>query len=152
MNSREDVNYSGFSRKSVVLAALGLALVAGALAVFFCFSRMETRQQEVLRIYEQRVNAWLIDAVQAVKAWDKEMTSLRLRVSGAETYRLFAGDLFGCEVIEKTGAENFKLRFRFTEPGEWTYRIVGKKNGKKRVENGLCEHHKILFWAPPGAG
>ncbi|HIU17055.1 MAG TPA: PAS domain-containing protein [Candidatus Avidesulfovibrio excrementigallinarum] len=97
MNSREDVNYSGFSRKSVVLAALGLALVAGALAVFFCFSRMETRQQEVLRIYEQRVNAWLIDAVQAVKAWDKEMTSLRLRVSGAETYRLFAGDLFGLD-------------------------------------------------------
>ena len=37
MNSREDVNYSGFSRRSVVLAALGLALVAGALAVFFCF-------------------------------------------------------------------------------------------------------------------
>ena len=45
-----------------------------------------------------------------------------------------AGDLFGCEVIEKTGAENFKLRFRFTEPGEWTYRIVGKKNGKEKFK------------------
>ena len=97
MNSREDVNYSGFSRKSVMLAALGLALVSGVLAILFCLSRMEARQYEVRRAYEQRVSAWLNDAVQTMEAWDKEMSALRLRISGAETYRLFAGDLFGLD-------------------------------------------------------
>ena len=97
MNGREDVKYSGFSRKSVILAALGLAIVSGILAVLFCVSRMETRQREVLDAYEQRVDAWINDAARAMEAWDKEMASLRLRVSGAETYRLFAGDLFGLD-------------------------------------------------------
>ena len=97
MNGQEDVTYSGFSRKSVMLAALGLALVSGALAILFCLSRMEARQYEVRRAYEQRVSAWLNDAVQTMEAWDKEMSALRLRISGAETYRLFAGDLFGLD-------------------------------------------------------
>lgn len=97
MIGREDVNYSGFSRKSVLLAALGLALVSGIIAVFFCFSRIESRQHEVLGFYEQQVGAWLNDVARAMEAWDKEMAALRLRVSGAETYRLFAGDLFGLD-------------------------------------------------------
>ena len=42
------------------------------------------------------------------------------------------GDIFGLEKINETGSDNFKLRFRFTEAGEWTYRIVGEKNGKKK--------------------
>ena len=44
------------------------------------------------------------------------------------------GDLFGNEVIEKKDEANFKLRFRFTEPGEWTYRIVGEKKGEVRFK------------------
>lgn len=42
------------------------------------------------------------------------------------------GDLFGNEVLTETGESGFKLRFRFTEAGEWTYRIVGKKNGEEK--------------------
>ena len=97
MNGREDVSYSGFSKKSMILAALGLALVSGALAVLFYFFRMEDRRTEVLRSYEQNVSAWLNDASHAMDVWNRDMTALRLRVSGAETYRLFAGDLFGLD-------------------------------------------------------
>ncbi len=42
------------------------------------------------------------------------------------------GDLFGKEIVEKGTEEYFKLRFRFTEAGDWTYRIVGKKNGAQK--------------------
>lgn len=43
------------------------------------------------------------------------------------TYR--DGELNGNEVMTPTAAEpNFKLRFRFTEPGEWVYRITAKKD------------------------
>ena len=97
MNGRENLRYSGISRKSVILAALCLALVSGAVAVFSCFYRMESRRYEVLQSYEQNVSAWLDDVSHAVEVWNRDMTALRLRVSGAETYRLFAGDLFGLD-------------------------------------------------------
>ena len=42
------------------------------------------------------------------------------------------GDLFGKETIESVGTGNFKIRFRFPETGQWTYRIVGEKNGEKK--------------------
>ena len=47
-----------------------------------------------------------------------------------EGYR--PGDLFGNEVLTQTGENGFKLRFRFTEAGEWTYRVVGKKDGEEK--------------------
>ncbi len=43
-----------------------------------------------------------------------------------------SGDLFGKETITATGNDNYKIRFRFTESGEWLYRVVGKKNGKEK--------------------
>ena len=42
------------------------------------------------------------------------------------------GDLMGSEVLTKADYSTFKIRFRLTEPGEWTYRIVGKKNYKTK--------------------
>lgn len=38
------------------------------------------------------------------------------------------GDINGKEVITITDNGNFKIRFRFTEVGEWTYRVVMEKN------------------------
>ena len=46
-----------------------------------------------------------------------------------EDYRY--GDINGKEVINILGEGNFKLRFRFTEVGEWTYRIVMEKENVK---------------------
>lgn len=47
-----------------------------------------------------------------------------------KTYK--EGDLFGQASMTKTGKDNFKVRFRLNEVGEWTYRIVGKKNGETK--------------------
>ncbi len=105
MNSRETVGYSGFSKKSALLAAICLTLVSGGIALFFCFSQLENRRLEVLQRYEQVVKSWLDDAVQAVDIWNGEMKKLRLRVSESETYRLFSSDLFGLDKLV-TGAIN----------------------------------------------
>ncbi len=94
MNNLKAVHYAGFSRKSVLLAAIGLAIVSGAITLFFCSSQLENRRIEVLSRYESNVSAWLDGAVQAVSIWDTDMKKLRLRVSDSETYRLFAGDLY----------------------------------------------------------
>ena len=104
MSSRELVSTSGLSKKTL-LAAVGLALVSGCITLFFCFSQSENRRFEVLHNYEMRVNAWLSDAAQSVDIWNGEMKELRLRVSDAETYRLFSGDLFGLDK-RVTGAIN----------------------------------------------
>lgn len=42
-----------------------------------------------------------------------------------------SGDINGKEVITISDEGNFKVRFRFTEVGEWTYRIVMEKNNVK---------------------
>ena len=43
-----------------------------------------------------------------------------------------SGDINGREVITISKEEgNFKIRFRFTEVGEWTYRIVMEKNNER---------------------
>ena len=41
------------------------------------------------------------------------------------------GDINGKEVITISDEGNFKIRFRFTEVGEWTYRVVMEKNNVK---------------------
>ena len=105
MSSREHVSYSGFSKKSAFLAAVCLALVSGGIALFFCSSQLESRRVAVMQRYEQNVGAWLEDAGRAVDLWNAEMKKLRQRVSEAETYRLFSGDLFGLD-SRVTGAIN----------------------------------------------
>lgn len=105
MNSRENAGYSGLSKKSALLAAICLALVSGGIALFFCFSQLESRRLEVLQRYEQVVNAWLNAAGQAIDVWNTDMKKLRLRVSDSETYRLFSSDLFGLDKLV-TGAIN----------------------------------------------
>lgn len=42
-----------------------------------------------------------------------------------------AGDINGREVIAISEEGNFKIRFRFTEVGEWTYRVVMEKNNQR---------------------
>lgn len=65
-----------------------------------------------------------------VEGSQKSMTIANFEGDIFKTYK--DGDLFGMASLEKTGVENFKVRFRFTEAGEWTYRIVGKKNGETK--------------------
>ena len=97
MNSPSQAGYSGFSKKSALLAALCLALISGGIALFFCFSQLESRRLEVLGRYEQNVSSWLGDAVSAIDIWNTDMKKLRLRISASETYRLFSSDLFGLD-------------------------------------------------------
>lgn len=97
MNSREKVSYSGFSKKSSLLAAVCLAIVSGGIALFVCFSQLESRRLDVMTRFEQNVTSWLDGASQAVNIWNTDMKKLRLRVSESETYRLFSGDLFGLD-------------------------------------------------------
>ena len=97
MNSPTQAGYSGFSKKSVLLAALCLALVSGGIVLFFCFSQLESRRTEVLKNYEQNVRSWLDESVSVVEVWNADMAELRLRVSASETYRLFSSDLFGLD-------------------------------------------------------
>ncbi len=97
MNSREDASHSGFSKKSTLVAGVCLAIVSGGIALFFCFSQLESRRVEVMRSYEQNVSSWLKEAVQAVDLWNADTKELRLRVSEADNYRLFSGDLLGLD-------------------------------------------------------
>ena len=97
MSSTQQAGYSGFSKKSAILAALCLVLVSGGVALFFCFSQLESRRLEVLKLYEQNVSSWLGDAAKAIEIWNTDMRKLRLRVSDSETYRLFSSDLFGLD-------------------------------------------------------
>ena len=93
VNSSEGTGYSGISKRSVLLAMAGLALVSGGLILFFCSSQLESRRADVLELYRQHVSSWLDDGVRSVKIWDTSMQKLRSRVSTSETYRLFASDL-----------------------------------------------------------
>ena len=45
-----------------------------------------------------------------------------------------AGELNGTEVMTPLNESWFKLRFRFDETGEWTYRIVAEKEGEVKAE------------------
>lgn len=45
-----------------------------------------------------------------------------------------SGELNGKEIIESTGKENFKLRFRFDTAGVWNYKVTAKKDGKTASE------------------
>lgn len=97
MNSREHVSFSGFSKKPSLLAAIGLAIVSGGIALLVCSSQLESRRLDVMHGFEQDVISWLDGAGQAVNIWNEDMRKLRLRVSESETYRLFSGDLFGLD-------------------------------------------------------
>ncbi len=97
MNSRENVSYSGLSKRSTLLAAVGLALVSGGIALLACFSQLESRRLDVMQRFEQDVTAWLDGARRDVEIWNADMKKLRLRISESETYRLFSGDLFGLD-------------------------------------------------------
>ena len=97
MNSRENASYSGLSKRSTLLAAVGLALVSGGIALLACFSQLESRRLDVMQRFEQDVTAWLDGARRDVEIWNADMKKLRLRISESETYRLFSGDLFGLD-------------------------------------------------------
>ena len=114
MNKLETVNYAGFSRKSVLLAAVCLAIVSGGIALFFCSSQLESRRMDVLSRYERLVSSWLDDAAQAVDLWNADMKKLRLRISDAETYRLFAGDLYGVDQQITGSINNTEHGFNFS--------------------------------------
>ncbi len=90
--SSEGAGLTGFSPRLGRMAGLVLALVAGAVAVFFCFTQVESRRAEVLDEYRLTVQNWLSGASAALEIWTRDSKALRLRVSSAETYRIFAGD------------------------------------------------------------
>jgi PAS domain S-box-containing protein len=97
MDNRSDASNTGFSRKSAILSGLCLAVVSGAIVLFSCSSRLDSAREHVLRGYEEHVSAWLSGTDTAVDLWRKDMAEQRLRISGSETYRLFASDLFGLD-------------------------------------------------------
>jgi len=79
------------------LGGLALAAVSAAAAISLCSMRVDIRKQEVLESYGSSVSAWLEGTASSVALWEDEQRALRLRISDSETYRLFAGDLYGLD-------------------------------------------------------
>ena len=96
MEHNNDVSW-GLSRRSALLAGLCLAVASAVAAVFVCSARVELKRQAVLEDYGTAVSAWLDSTVMAVALWEAEMKETRLRISEAETYRLFADELYGLD-------------------------------------------------------
>jgi len=88
------------NRRSLFLSGLTLAAVSAVAAAVLCSARVELRRQDVLATYGSSVSAWLEGTAASVSQWNEEQRAQRLRISNAETYRLFAGDLFGLENAE----------------------------------------------------
>ena len=79
------------------LGGIALAAVSAAAAISLCSMRVDIRKQEVLESYGSSVSAWLEGTASSVALWEDEQRALRLRISDSETYRLFAGDLYGLD-------------------------------------------------------
>ena len=91
------IKNNSISRKAVVTAGLCLALLSGLITVMFCSSRIESRQDAVLAEHKAATEAWLKDSLTAIELWEKESDAQRGRISDAETYRMFAADVFGLD-------------------------------------------------------
>ena len=68
----------------------------------------------------------IITYTDGTSAVNSTFTLVDFVASELANYR--SGDINGKEVITIGEEGNFKIRFRFTEVGEWTYRIVMEKN------------------------
>ena len=68
----------------------------------------------------------VITYTDGTSAVNSSFTLVDFVASELANYR--SGDINGKEVITIGEEGNFKVRFRFTEVGEWTYRIVMEKN------------------------
>ena len=71
----------------------------------------------------------VITYTDGTSAVNSSFTLVDFVASELANYR--SGDINGKEVITIGEEGNFKIRFRFTEVGEWTYRIVMEKNNEK---------------------
>ncbi|MBR3880716.1 MAG: PAS domain-containing protein [Mailhella sp.] len=96
MEQKDNASW-GISRRPALLAGLGLAVVSTLLAVYVGSARVELKKQAVLEECQSSALAWLEGTSAAVGHWQREQKEQRLRISGSETYRLFAGDLFGAD-------------------------------------------------------
>ncbi len=72
-------------------------------------------------------NVYISD-LRAVRIGFKNSAVLSDFVSG-ELANYKAGELNGTEVLTPLNESGFKLRFRFDEVGDWTYRVVAEKDG-----------------------
>lgn len=96
MTQRDDVSW-GISRRPALLAGLGLAAASALLAAYVGSARVELKEQAVLEEYQSSAQAWLEGTAAAVGHWQDELAEQRTHISDSETYRLFAGDLFGAD-------------------------------------------------------
>ena len=71
----------------------------------------------------------VITYTDGTSAVNSSFTLVDFVASELANYR--SGDINGKEVITIGEEGNFKIRFRFTEVGEWTYRIVMEKNNER---------------------
>ena len=71
----------------------------------------------------------VITYTDGTSAVNSSFTLVDFVASELANYR--SGDINGKEVITIGEEGNFKIRFRFAEVGEWTYRIVMEKNNEK---------------------
>ena len=71
----------------------------------------------------------IITYTDGTSAVNSSFTLVDFVASELANYR--SGDINGKEVITIGEEGNFKIRFRFTEAGEWTYRIVMEKNNER---------------------
>ena len=96
MTQRDDVSW-GISRRPALLAGLGLAVASALLAAYVGSARVELKEQAVLEECQSSAQAWLEGTAAAVGHWHDELAEQRRHISDSETYRLFAGDLFGAD-------------------------------------------------------
>ena len=96
MEQKDDVSW-GISRRPAMFAGLGLAVASALLAAYVGSVRVELKEQAVLEDCQSSAYAWLEGTAAAVGHWQDELKEMRLRISDSETYRLFAGDLYGLD-------------------------------------------------------
>lgn len=96
MEQKNSMGWWG-ARRSFLLTGFGLAVASGLLAVYVGSSRVDLKEQAVLRECQSSASAWLEGTAAAVTHWQDEMKEIRLRISESETYRLFAGDMCGLD-------------------------------------------------------
>ncbi|MBQ3170686.1 MAG: PAS domain S-box protein [Mailhella sp.] len=96
MEQKDDVSW-GISRRPAMFAGLGLAVASALLAAYVGSVRVEFKEQAVLEDCQSSAYAWLEGTAAAVGHWQDELKEMRLRISDSETYRLFAGDLYGLD-------------------------------------------------------
>lgn len=103
-------------------------------SVFVCTGGAETKGSSVKTNYNIKGSVYVSDFTYDNRVqYDTEevvVSSATLANFVAKDLKKYvAGDVNGTEVISMLGTGTFKLRFRFTEEGEWTYRVMLEKNG-----------------------